>query len=126
MVTMLATNGWTGEGGAAFQAGTAFIVFDNYCSVRGIYARPSCAVPWAINNADLPYGISVTVVNTSVGEGATYFKMLYGDGSYAIKDNGNVCSKMEAGGLTAVKGCRAGFPQSGVQPAKRSARFVQF
>lgn len=124
MITSLVATGvdWGDEGKPTtgiYDQTTGFLILDNYCNVKGIYERPDCELPWVIKENFLPFVGSVIDVDM-VAATTAYFKFKYGDGIYAIKDKHGVCTSYPLTGGEATTGCRAGFPQSGQQPSKRS------
>ncbi len=108
-----------GGGGLNEDAAAWFLVMDNSCKVLGIFPQPNCGIPYVLEANYLDYVLTLTAIDSGVGEG--YFSFEYGNGAYSI-DN-NQCGCMDSTeGLTAVLGCKCAFPVAG-EPTKRSIAF---
>lgn len=92
----------------------AFIIYDNECNRKGVYAPDNegsdCAIPYSISENWMPYEIDIKRVNFDVGGGD--FRFSYGAGDYMIGENHATCSDMSKG-LRAEVGCKTAFPLNG-------------
>lgn len=93
-----------------------FVIYDNYCVPRGVYAPSGneCGKPYVIEDNFLPYVLTVTDISWDLGD--PYFRFKYADGLYSINNNHCTCSSMSHG-IKGEQGCRCAFPISGQHPA---------
>lgn len=96
---------WAGK-----SQGTAFLLFDNNCNVKGIYARPSCEIPFWLDSQWLDYDVKVTSINTDPA--SSRYRFAYGSGSYGNGENDCHC-KSKHRSLSSYSECRCPFPYNG-------------
>lgn len=94
---------WTG-----YVSTAKFIIYDNHCNVKGIYAQPDCEIPYWIAEDFLPYVLTITSINTATG----YYAFPYANGLYSINNNHCNCHDVSHG-VTGEQTCVCAFPIHG-------------